>query len=274
MENSPQIMYGTAWKEDATEELVTQAINIGFRAIDTANQRKHYFEEAVGKAIAKVIKNGVPREDLFIQTKFTYTSGQDHRLPYNASDNHKTQVRQSFLSSLKHLQIDYIDSYVLHGPSDSAGISEEDWEVWREMETLHSEGKTKCLGVSNMHIEQLKTLFEGAKVKPTYVQNRCFAQQGWDKTIREFCKENNMIYQGFSLLTANPFVIPHVKKIADKYNKTSAQIIFKFSSQIGMLPLTGTTNKTHMKEALDLDFTLDEEEVLFIENIAFSLSRT
>ena len=266
--NIPNFIYGTAWKEDVTEDLVCTAIEIGFRGIDTANQRRHYNEAAVGSAISKVLKNGIKREELFIQTKYTYANGQDHRIPYDIHADYRTQVKQSFQSSLEHLQIDYIDSYVLHGPSVSFGLTQDDWQVWQEMEAIHKEQRTKYLGVSNVSIEQLKVLFEGAKVKPTFVQNRCFAQQGWDKDMREFCKKNGIIYQGFSLLTANPFVLPKVKQIANKVNKTPAQVLFRFSMHVGILPLTGTTSKIHMKEDLALDFSLKSEDIQFIENIA------
>src|SRR3989344_6340299 len=93
----PTLIYGTAWKEDATEELVSTALKQGFRAIDTANQRRHYHEEAVGNAI---IKSGINREELFIQTKYTSINGQDHRLPYDPKASYALQVHQSFQSSL------------------------------------------------------------------------------------------------------------------------------------------------------------------------------
>ncbi len=266
----PKILYGTAWKEDATEDLVSTAIKMGFQGIDTANQRRHYNEAGVGNAISQAIKNGMKRKELFIQTKYTYPNGQDHRIPYDLHANYKTQVRQSFQSSLEHLQVEYIDSYVLHGPSAHFGLTEGDWEVWKEMEAIHKEGKTMHLGVSNVNIEQLRLLYEGAKVKPTFVQNRCFAQQGWDREIREFCRENKITYQGFSLLTANPFVLNQIKHLAEKYKKTPAQVVLKFSMQIGMLPLTGTTSEKHMKEDLALDFSLEEKEIEFIENIAIN----
>ncbi len=263
----PTVIYGTAWKEDATERLVRTAIKLGFRGIDTANQRRHYNEAAVGSAIATLLKSGITREELFIQTKYTYTHSQDQRIPYDTHADYSTQVQQSFQNSLEHLQIDYIDSYILHGPSVSFGWTQTDWQVWRAMETIYTEGRTTHLGVSNVNKEQLKFLFEGSRVKPTFVQNRCFAQQGWDKEVREFCKEKGIIYQGFSLLTANPFVLSKVKKIADKLNKTPAQVVLRFSLQIGILPLTGTTNQTHMKEDLALDFDLKEEDLQFIEHI-------
>lgn len=266
--NIPEMIYGTAWKEDATEDLVCTAIEMGFRGIDTANQRRHYNEAAVGSAISKVLKSGARREDFFIQTKYTYASGQDHRTPYDIRADYGTQVRQSFQSSLEHLQVDYIDSYVLHGPSVRYGLAPDDWRVWREMEAIHREGRVTHLGVSNITIEQLKILMDGAKVNPAFVQNRCFAQQGWDNGVRGFCGENGIIYQGFSLLTANPFVLPGVRKIAEEANKTPAQVLFRFSMHIGILPLTGTTSPIHMKEDLALDFSLKDEDIQFIGNIA------
>ena len=80
----PALFYGTAWKEDETGRLVELALQQGFRGIDTANQRRHYHEQAVGEAIAVSIANGsIARQELFLQTKFTFRHGQDHRLPYD-----------------------------------------------------------------------------------------------------------------------------------------------------------------------------------------------
>lgn len=265
------IIYGTAWKEDKTEKLTLEALNVGFNAIDTANQRKHYFEEGVGKAIASFMgSTEKKREELFIQTKFTYKEGQDHRLPFDPKEEPSNQVRQSIKSSLEHLQTDYIDSYVLHGPSTSFGLSEIDWEVWKTMEELVSEGVVKHLGISNITAEQLKLLLEKVKIKPSYVQNRCYARLRWDKGIREICKKYNIVYQGFSLLTANREILfnPKVVKISKTMKKTVEQIIFSFTRQIGILPLTGTTNHQHMEQDLEsASITLTEEQLNIINSI-------
>ena len=115
----PDFLYGTAWKEERTAALVELALRTGFRGIDTANQRRHYFEAGVGQGLAAVYLDGVAkRADLFLQTKFTYRPGQDHRLPYDPAASLSVQVAQSLASSLEHLGTDYVDSYVLHGPSD------------------------------------------------------------------------------------------------------------------------------------------------------------
>ncbi|MGE3759528.1 MAG: aldo/keto reductase family protein [Pseudobdellovibrionaceae bacterium] len=194
------------------------ALKAGFRAIDTANQRKHYFEEGVGAALKKSYRDlGLSRSDLFLQTKFTYARGQDHRKPYDENAPYSVQVQQSFESSLQHLGTDYLDSYILHGPISSVGLTEEDWQAWAEMESLHRQGRTKYIGVSNVNFGQLEELCSKALVKPTFVQNRCFAETTWDKKIREFCKHNHILYEGFSLLTANSkFLGGHVEQPAGR----------------------------------------------------------
>jgi len=267
----PSFMYGTAWKKDATTELVKLAISCGFKAIDTANQLIHYNEALVGEALITLEEKGIKREDLFIQTKFTSPGGQDHRTPYDASADIPTQVKQSFNSSLEHLNTDYIDSYLLHGPYSRVGLGNDDWEVWSALEEIYKSGKTKMIGISNVNAKQLQQLCDNAQIKPMIVQNRCYAVQRWDKSVRTICREHDIIYQGFSLLTANQEFLrhPEIKKIAKRLKTTAAQVIFKFSMLIGMLPLTGTTSEQHMQEDLaaeSLELSLEESKL--IEKIA------
>src|SRR5256885_11351060 len=118
----PDFLYGTAWKEDRTPALTELALRMGFRGIDTANQRRHYFEGAVGHGLAAAYRAGVvTRADLFLQTKFTYQAGQDHRLPYDPAADLATQVAQSLASSLEHLRTHHVDRYTLHGPASGRG---------------------------------------------------------------------------------------------------------------------------------------------------------
>ena len=267
----PSFMYGTAWKEDATARLVQLAVASGFRAIDTANQLIHYQEALVGEALQALENNGIKRDTLFLQTKFTPVDGQGGQTPYDPSADLTTQVRQSFDSSLVHLHTDYVDSYVLHAPYSRRGLGEADREVWAAMEGLYQSGKTKMIGVSNITAGQLAELCEQADVKPMVIQNRCFAARGWDKDVREICQAHGLIYQGFSLLTANREVLiyPEIRRIAKRLSAGPAQVIFRFAMQVGMLPLTGTTSQQHMKEDLEAErLTLTAEEVRRIENIA------
>src|SRR3989454_6049326 len=251
----PSFMYGTAWKKEATTRLVQSAVAAGFTAIDTANQLIHYQEALVGEALQALTKQGIARDRLFLQTKFTPTNGQDHRTPYDASADLTTQVKQSFGSSLAHLHTENVDSYVLHGPYQRRDLGDADREVWTAMEGLYESGKAKMIGISNVTAQQLTQLCAQAKHKPMVVQNRCFAALGWDKEVREICRAHGIIYQGFSLLTANGAVLadPEVRAIAKRLGAGVAQVIFRFAMQIGMLPLTGTTNPQHMKEDLQAE---------------------
>jgi diketogulonate reductase-like aldo/keto reductase len=268
----PRMLYGTAWKEEKTERLVGLALQQGFRGIDTANQRRHYHEAAVGKAIAASIADGFSdRQQLFLQTKFTFRPGQDHRLPYDPDAPVPTQVSQSCASSLDHLGVSWIDSYVLHGPATSSGWTSSDQDAWRAMETIHDTGQARLLGVSNVNLEQLQTLCSEARVRPRFVQNRCFAAQGWDRRIREFCRANEIVYQGFSLLTANrqALAAPTLTQIAERHGRTIPQVVFRFALAVGMMPLTGTTSAEHMQQDLDIfEFDLDPEEIDQIERVA------
>jgi diketogulonate reductase-like aldo/keto reductase len=267
----PSFMYGTAWKKEATARLVQLAVESGFTAIDTANQLIHYDEALVGEALQSLAAKGVKRESLFLQTKFTSADGQDHRTPYDASADLTSQVQQSFASSLQHLHTDYLDSYVLHAPFSRRGLGAADWDVWAAMETFYAAGKTKTIGVSNINAGQLTLLCEQARVKPMMVQNRCFAVTAWDKEVRQICRQHGIIYQGFSLLTANRDVLaePEVRAIAAREGVGPAQVIFRFALEVGMLPLTGTTNPQHMSEDLAAArITLSADEVQRIETIA------
>jgi diketogulonate reductase-like aldo/keto reductase len=266
-ERSFALMYGTAWKELETERLTAQALAAGFRAIDTANQRKHYHEAGVGAAVAA---SGLPRASLFLQTKFTYVRGQDQRLPYDPRAPIATQVEQSFARSLEHLQTDHVDSYVLHGPWGS-GWSAEDREAWGAMEALHARGQARALGVSNVSLAQLERLCAEAKRPPAFVQNRCYARHGWDRDVRSFARRHGIVYQGFSLLTANRAELASrtVTDVARRLGATVPQLVFRFALALGMLPLTGTSDRQHMQEDLGCTaFALEAEEVERIERVS------
>ena len=270
----PRFLYGTAWKKDQTQRLTELALRQGFRGIDTANQRRHYHEAAVGQAMAAAVASGlVTREDLFLQTKFTFRAGQDHRLPYDPKVSIRTQVEQSFASSLEHLGTETIDSYLLHGPTQRSGLAAADWEAWRAMEALHDSGRVRLLGVSNVSLAQLQRLGEQARVWPRFVQNRCYAARGWDRGVRKFCAAHGLVYQGFSLLTANRDALarPELARIGQRHGRTVSQVVFRFALDVGMVPLTGTTDAGHMREDLKVfEFRLEVEEVERIERLAMT----
>mgnify|MGYP001202687914 CR=1 FL=1 len=267
----PRFLYGTAWKEDRTSALTELAIAQGFRGIDTANQRRHYVEAAVGEGVSAAIAAGkVARDDLFLQTKFTFLPGQDQRLPYDPAAPIATQVEQSFASSLAHLGVEAIDSYVLHGPNQRTGLGEADLAAWRAMEAIHDSRRARLLGISNVSLEQLESLCELARVQPRFVQNRCYAVQAWDRDVRKFCAARDIVYQGFSLLTANRAAMAHpeLARIAAQHGRSASQIVFRFALDVGMVPLTGTTNAEHMRADLDVfQFELAPAEISRIESL-------
>jgi diketogulonate reductase-like aldo/keto reductase len=270
----PRFLYGTAWKEDETQRLTELALRQGFRGLDTANQRRHYHEAAVGQAVAAAIASGLlVRDDLFLQTKFTFRDGQDNRLPYDPKAPIPRQVEQSFASSLQHLGTETIDSYILHGPTTRSGLAPDDWAAWRAMEAIHTSGRARLLGVSNVTLDQLRRLCDAARVRPRFVQNRCYAVRGWDRPVRQFCAANGLVYQGFSLLTANRETLarPELARIAKRHGRSVSQIVFQFALDSGMIPLTGTTDPDHMRADLDVfDFHLDANELELIEGLSAS----
>lgn len=270
---TPSFLYGTAWKEERTAGLTELAIREGFRAIDTANQRKHYFEAGVGEGLAAAYAAGLAsRGDLFLQTKFTYRQGQDERLPYDPAAPFAVQVAQSLASSLEHLGTRYVDSYVLHGPSSGYGWTEDDAEVWTAMIGERNSGHTRSVGVSNVSLQHLEEIAAAGSELPAFVQNRCYARSGWDREVRRFCNERGIVYQGFSLLTANRGILQDsvVTGIAERESATPAQVVFRFASAVGMLPMTGTSDAEHMRQDLDSsEVMLLRDEVEAIELLAF-----
>lgn len=267
----PSFIYGTAWKGEDTADLVKLALSAGFSAIDTANQKKHYREDYVGMALKELFDRGLERSSLFLQSKFTFVQGQDHRIPYDPDSSFEEQVRDSFQSTLSNLHTDYLDSYLLHGPLARNGMTDGDWEVWYAMEALYDEEKALAIGLSNVSGTHLRQVIDLGKVKPDFVQNRCFAAQGWDQEVRAICRENDIAYQGFSLLTANQQVLEdaRIQMLADRYEVTPQQIIFRAAQHMGMIPLTGTSSETHMRQDLNCsEFELSDLEIFLVETIS------
>jgi diketogulonate reductase-like aldo/keto reductase len=266
----PRIIYGTAWKKDRTAHWVEQAILNGFRGIDTACQPKHYDEAGVGKGVVACIEAGfVEREELYLQTKFTPLNGQDPlRVPYDSKASLSDQVNQSFQCSLKNLQTNYLDCLVLHSPLANP---QELLEVWQAMEHAYHSGGVKQLGISNCYaLETLAFLYEAAKIKPAVLQNRFYADTHYDRNLRAFCQPRDILYQSFWTLTANPGVLAHatLKALTVKYRRTSAQLFFRYLTQIGIVPLTGTTSEHHLCDDLAIfDFELTMEDCRLIDEL-------
>jgi len=267
----PRIIYGTAWKKDRTADLVLKAIRAGFRGIDTAGQPMHYNEALVGEALHRLKDDGIKRETLFLQTKFTPLSGQDPRqVPYDKNSPVELQVAQSFETSIKNLQTEYVDSLVLHSPMAPHALL---MKVWNAMEKIQKSGGARQLGISNCYdTEVIRSLDADANVKPAVLQNRFYQETGYDADLRHWCTNHGVIYQSFWTLTANPHILASntVRTIAQKYQKTEAQIFFRYLTQSGIVPLTGTTSEQHMREDLSIfDFELSPED---LKKVSFLLN--
>jgi diketogulonate reductase-like aldo/keto reductase len=261
--NSPdlKIIYGTAWKKADTARLVSAAIRHGFRGIDTACQPKHYDEAGVGTGIAAG-RGDVARAEMYVQSKFTPLSGQDPaRIPYDPAASLPEQVAQSFAVSLRNLQTSYLDCLILHSPLPRP----QTLEVWRAMESLVETGGVRRLGISNCYrLDDLEALYDSARIKPSVVQNRFHAETGYDVELRSYCRAQRIIYQSFWTLTANPHLLADrtITGLAETYGRTPAQILFRYLTQIGVVPLTGTRSEAHMREDLGIfEFELAHREL-------------
>ena len=265
----PNMIYGTAWKKENTTDLVFEALKQGFRGVDTACQPKHYREDLVGLGLLKAYEIGIKRQDIFLQTKFTPIDGQDqNNMPYLQSDEIEVQVEKSFETSKRNLKTDFINAYILHSPVFPGSKLQ---RVWQKMEEFVDAGEVGALGISNCYdLDVLKYLFNNAKVKPSIVQNRFYSQSAYDKEIRAFCNENNIKYESFWSLTANPNILASevLQILSNKYQRGVAEIFYRFLNHINITPLNGTTSTKHMIEDLKIsEFELLEEEINKIYNL-------
>jgi diketogulonate reductase-like aldo/keto reductase len=265
----PKIIYGTAWKKELTNQYVYNALESGFKGIDTACQPKHYNEKGVGEGFSNFLKNSKNRKDFFLQTKFTPLRGQDPKTtPYDKDAKLQEQAKQSLEVSLENLQTDYIDSLVLHSPPESW---DQLFEIWETFESFVQQKKVLQIGISNCYQpEVLKVLYKESKIKPSVVQNRFYQETNYDYDLRKFCNSNNIFYQSFWTLTANPQLLKHplIINMSNNKNVTSAQLFFLYLSNLNIIPLTGTTSTLHMNQDLEiLSMTLSSKEISQLNEI-------
>lgn len=273
----PFLIYGTAWKKDRTADLVQQALEAGFRFIDTAGQPKHYNEAAVGEGWTAAAESlGLTRPDIFLQTKFTSVSGQDTSdtaapLPYDPSLPLPDQVAASIQTSLRNLQTDYIDSYILHSPEMTI---EKTMLVYRAMEDAYDQGYIRRLGIANCYdTSMFQSIYDQARIKPEILQNRFYAATHWDTDLRTFCADHDIWYQSFWTLTANADALANAHDWAAAAALPSAEtLLYAYILSWGYgTPLDGTTQWEHMVEDIAVqqrvqrEFLVagDEEEKIF-----------
>ncbi|KAJ5851513.1 uncharacterized protein N7529_010898 [Penicillium soppii] len=293
----PVFIYGTAWKKDRSADLVYNAIKAGFRAVDTAAQPRHYQEHLVGDGIRRVIADKiVGRKDLYVrkiaifdipdsqtannsqvQTKFSPVSAQDpENMPYDASAPVTEQVHASIKSSLQNLRSEsdpssvdeaYIDTVVIHSPLSTLAQT---LEAWHALET-YVPHRIRNLGISNCTLPMLRELCTSSQttVKPSVVQNRFYEDTLFDVPLRAFCRENQVIYQSFWTLTANPDLVRSepVQVLARHVNITPAAAFYSLVMGLeDVTVLNGTKNDERMAEDLAApkkveDFTMREPEL-------------
>lgn len=251
----PSIGFGT-WLIDNEEapEAVTAALETGYTMVDTASYYKN--EEGVGKGIKD---SGIDREGIFLTSKLW---NDDH-----GYDNALAAID----ISLKKLGTDYLDLYLVHWPVPVS--KRENWEediaqTWRAMEKIYNSGMAKAVGVSNFLPHHLECLKKSCNIMPAINQIEYHVSYMQEETV-EYCEKNNIIVQAWSpLARGGVFEIKEIQDIADKYNKSAAQICLIWEIQKGIIPIPKTLNRKRMMENLDIfDVSLSREEMNIMDNI-------
>lgn len=256
----PALVYGTAWKKEATSDLVHQALSNGFTGIDTACQPKHYREDLVGAGLRRALADGkVTRSDIYVQTKYTSFSGQDSdNIPYDPKSSITEQVKASIAVSLRHLRTSedessaaadesYLDVFILHSPLKTIGETMEAWHILEQ----YVPNKIRSLGISNCSIHTLMDIYERANIKPAVVQNRFYPNTKFDIGLRKFCREKSIIYQSFWTLTANPGLVysAEVGALANQLGISTQAALYAMVLGLGnTVILDGTKRVQTMKD--------------------------
>ena len=253
----PSIGLGT-WLIDneKVSKTVKDAIDLGYRLIDTAQAYGN--EVGVGNGIKE---SNIDRSELFITSKI--------KAEYKDYNSAKRSIDQS----LKDLNVDYIDLMLIHAPQpwDEFRISDNNYykenkDVWRALEDAYDEGKVKAIGVSNFHDYDLKNIMEDARIKP--MVNQVLAHVGQIPfEIIDFCKENDIVVEAYSPIAhGEADRIKEVEDISKKYNKSFSQICLRYDLNLGMVVLPKANSVSHLKENLDLDFEIYDEDMEVLDD--------
>lgn len=248
----PSIGFGTSLiNGEECINAIKNAIKIGYRHIDTASAYENEIE--IGKAIKQC---NIERKKLFITSKVWIDSmGYENTI-------------KSFNQSLKNLDVEYVDLYLIHWPKNNN--DEINIETWKALEEIYKTGKARAIGVSNFLVKHLKPLLEKCEIMP--MVNQLEYHPGLiRKDIIEYCKNYNILIEAWSplgkgrVLNNNELI-----RLADKYNKSVAQICLRWCIQNEIIPLPKSQNESRMKENIDIfNFELSEEDIVKINNIEF-----
>lgn len=237
-------VYDMTDEDEAIHAIIT-ALEVGYRSIDTA--AAYYNEKEVGKAI-KASK--VPREEIFVTTKV------------RMRDQGYDETLRAFETSLESLQVDYLDSYLIHWPLPGKFT-----EAYRAIERLYDEKLIRVPGVCNHHEEHLLELEKSANIKPLINQIECHPHLQQNELIA-FCEEREIAITAWSPIARGQFLSDETLiEMAKKYNKTVAQLILRWHLERDTIIIPKSANPTRIKENFDLfDFTLDEEDMRIMKS--------
>jgi diketogulonate reductase-like aldo/keto reductase len=255
----PALGFGTLIPDPvATRAATKAALEAGFRLLDTAE--RYRTEKEVGEGMRQVFRDGkAKREDVFVVTKLWNTNHRPER------------VKPAFEASLRKLQVDYVDLYLIHtpfafrpgdeqDPRDAAGAVIYDegvtlLDTWRALEGLVDEGRCKAIGLSDVNLEQAKGIFEAARIKPAvvHVESHPYLPE-WE--LLNFCKKNGIVLQAFAALghSSEPRLLddPVVTAVARRVNKTPAQVLLAWAIQRGTALLTTSKTPSRIWENFDV----------------------
>ena len=254
--NIPCVGFGT-WQTPNGETAINsvlEAMKCGYRHIDTAACYGN--EESVGKAIKL---SRINREELFVTSKL-----------WNTDQGYESTLK-AFDKTIKDLGLDYLDLYLIHWPVVKE--HKEDWkeaicETWKAFEKLYSDGKIRAIGVSNFKPHHLKVIFENCNIKPMVNQIELHPSHNQDETVK-FCRNNNILVEAWGpLSTGRIFKVKEMQDIANKYNKSIAQITLRWHIQNEILPLPKSVTPSRIKEnSMIFDFELLKEDMELIQNL-------
>lgn len=244
----PWLGFGVFQMENGleTEESVSKALEVGYRAIDTATIYEN--EGSVGKAVAE---SGIPRQEVFITTKVWNTDqGYDSTLSV-------------FDESLKKLKIDYVDLYLIHWPVKNRSL-----DTWRALEKLYEDGLVRAIGLSNYKIRHIEEILAACKVKPTLNQVE-YHPQLQHVELHQFCKKNQIQLQAWApLMQGKALVLPEIIEISQKYGKTPAQVLIRWDLQHEVVTIPKSSTPERIAENAEVfDFHLSEEDMARIDSL-------
>lgn len=252
----PKIGFGTWQINDGPDayHAVKTAIEVGYRHIDTAQGYGN--EASVGRAVRD---SGVPREEIFITSKL-----ESHIKNYDDAMN-------AFYETLKRLEMDYIDLFIIHAPWPWSEMGKDcregNVEAYRALEQIYQEGKARAIGVSNFDVDDLKNILNHNTIVPHVNQIGYFIGLDQSKTI-DFCRKENIFIEAYSPLGIG-FLLENeiVQEVAKSYQKSPAQICIRYLLEKGVLPLPKSVHKHRMIENAEVDFSLSQEDIKILDAI-------